>query len=104
MRQNSNGRCEVTERTLKKTGFANEALLAKMAADSEGDLFSAAEAVVSSAAEMEVLRYITQALMEDEGGNAENPPFSEERLGAAFLHLKNVVDAFTSAQDRPCML
>jgi len=36
--------------------------------------------------------------MEDEEGNPDNPPFSEEHLGAAFLCLKIVLDAFIAAQ------
>jgi hypothetical protein len=98
MRQNPNGTRSITERRLKKAEKANEALLEKMASDSEGDFISAAEATVVNSPEPEVLRYITEALMEDEEGNPDNPPISEEHLGAAFLHLKIVLDAFIGSQ------
>src|SRR5947207_12899046 len=45
MRQNPHGMRRITERVLNKAEKANERLLAKMAADSEGDFLSAAEAM-----------------------------------------------------------
>jgi hypothetical protein len=39
-----------------------------------------------------------EALMEDEEGDADNPPISDEHLGAAFLHLKILLDAFIERQ------
>ncbi|HQT91446.1 MAG TPA: hypothetical protein PL001_05405 [Candidatus Kryptobacter bacterium] len=100
MRENPNGKRKITERDLHKAEEANEALLEKMAADSEGDFLSAAETVALDSPEPEVFRYIVQAIMEDDEGNPDNPPFSEEHLGAAFLHLKVVLDAFIANQKR----
>ncbi len=98
IRQSPDGTRRISERGLKKAEKANEALLEKMASDSEGDFLSAADATAVNSPEPEVLRYITQALMEDEKGNPDNPPISEEHLGAAFLHLKIVLDAFIGSQ------
>ncbi len=64
---------------------ANEVLLEKMASDSSGDFLSAAESIVKKYPEPEVLRYVTEALMEDKEGNPENPPIRDEKI---------VLDAF----------
>ncbi|MBI2619781.1 MAG: hypothetical protein HYW57_06840 [Ignavibacteriales bacterium] len=98
MKQKPTGLRKVTEKGLTHAEKANEALLEKMASDSEGDFFSAAEAMALNSAEPEVLRYITQALMEDDEGNPDNAPFGEEHLGQGFLHLKIVLDAFVDSQ------
>ena len=98
MRQNHNGTRKVTEQALEKAEKANETILEKMESDSEGDFFSAAENLALSHAEPEVLQYITATLMEDDDGNPDNPPFREDKLGAAFLHLKIVLDAFIQIQ------
>ena len=85
---------KVTEKELDGIEKANEDLLEKMASDSAGDFVSAAESMVENYPEPELLRYVTTALMEDEDGNTDNPPFREDGLGVAFLHLKIVMDAF----------
>ena len=69
-----------------------------MASDSAGDFLSAAQSMIESYTEPELLRYVTQALMEDEDGNPDNPPIRDESLGLAFLHLKIVMDAFVGKQ------
>ncbi|MBM4168434.1 MAG: hypothetical protein FJ215_04680 [Ignavibacteria bacterium] len=90
----------VTEEGLNKAQRANEDLLVKLAADSAGDFLSASESLVDNYAEPEVLRYITEALMEDEEGDPDNPPMREESLGQAFLHLKIVLDAFVENNEQ----
>ncbi len=94
MRQRPKGTRMITEKRLEKVEKSNEAQLEKMAGDSPGDFFSAAEASVKSYPEPEVLRYVVEAMMEDEEGNTDNPPIREENLGYAFLYMKNVLDAF----------
>ena len=83
----------VTETQLDEAEKANEGLLEKMASDSPGDFLSAVEAMIRSYPERELLRYVTEALMEDEDGNPDNPPIRDENLGLAFLHLKIIMDA-----------
>jgi hypothetical protein len=85
---------KITEKQLGKAEKANEDLLEKMASDSAGDFLSAAQSLVENYPEPEVLRYITEALMENEDGDSDNPPIRDENLGQAFLHLKIVLDAF----------
>ena len=98
MRQNQNGTRKVTEQALMKAEKANETILEKMESDSEGDFFSAAEKMAFDYPEPDVFRYIIEALMEDEDGDPDNPPFREETLGIAFLHLKIVLDVFIQIQ------
>jgi hypothetical protein len=100
MRGNPNGKRRITEQFLEKAEQANEALLEKMGGDSEGDFLSAAESLALQSDEPEVFRYIVEAIMEDDEGNPENPPFSEDHLGVAFLHLKIVLDAFIANQEK----
>ncbi len=100
MRENPNGKRRITEKIMKRVEHANEALLEKMGSDSEGDFFSAAETVALQSQEPEVFRYMVEAIMEDDEGNPENPPFSEDHLGVAFLHLKIVLDAFIANQEK----
>lgn len=83
---------------MDKAEEANEALLEKMAADSEGDFFGVAETLALHSPEPEVFRFIVESIMEDEDRNPENPPFGEEHIGLAFLHLKVVLDAFIANQ------
>jgi hypothetical protein len=85
---------KITEKQLMRSEKANEDLLDKMATDSAGDFASAAESLVEKYPEPEVLRYVTEAVMEDEEGDPDNPPIRDENLGLAFLHLKIVLDAF----------
>ena len=83
----------VTEEELERAEKANEDFLEKLDSDSEGDFISAAEFSIREHPEPELLRYMTEALMQDDEGNPENPPFREESLGPAFLYLRVVLDA-----------
>lgn len=85
---------KIKEKQLTRVEKANEDLLDKMATDSAGDFASAAESLVEKHPEPEVLRYVTDALIEDEEGDPDNPPIRDRNLGLAFLHLKIVLDAF----------
>lgn len=100
MRENPNGKREITERILDEADEANEALMEKVAGDSAGDFYSVAETLALDSPEPEVFRYMVETIMEDDEGNPENPPFSQDHLGAAFLHLKIVLDAFVANQKK----
>ena len=100
MRENPNGKREITERILDEADEANKALMEKVAGDSAGDFYSVAETLALDSPEPEVFRYMVETIMEDEEGNPDEPPFSEEHLGAAFMHLKTVLDAFVAGQKK----
>ncbi len=96
MRQNPNGKRQISEKNILNATKVNESLLKKMATDSEGDFFSVSEKIVLNSPEPEVLRYITDSLMEEDDEILDKPSFRDDKLGVAFLHLKIVLDAFIS--------
>ncbi len=96
MRQNPNGKRQISEKNILNATNVNESLLKKMATDSEGDFFSVSEKIVLNSPEPEVLRYITDSLMEEDDEILDKPSFRDDKLGVAFLHLKIVLDAFIS--------
>ncbi len=93
MKEGGFGARQITEDDMDRAEKANDDLLEKLESDSEGDFIIGADSAIENYPEPEVLRYMTEALMEDEEGDAENSPFSEESLGHAFLYLKIVLDA-----------
>lgn len=95
MKQRPGGCPRVTDRHLDKMQKANEDVLEKMATDSAGDFVGATLSMVESSPEPEVLRYLTEALMENEEGTTDSVKMRTENLGYAFLHLKIVMDALT---------
>lgn len=99
MKQGLKGPGKITEKRLRKAEKANEDLLDKMASDSAGDFLSAAQSMLENYAEPEVLRYVTEALMEDEEGDPGNPPIRDENLGLAFLHLKIALDSLIGSSE-----
>lgn len=98
MRENPNGKRKITERDLNEADQANEDLLEKTASESGGVFFNFAGAVALRFEEPEVFRYMVDAIMGDDEGNSERRPFTEKHLGAAFLHLKILLDALIANQ------
>ena len=90
MKQSPHGLRRVSERNLDEVIDANDEQLEKFAAGS-ASLQHAVKAMLESHPEPEVLRYIVEALMEEE--EPGEPPVSAESLGLAFLTLKNILDA-----------
>ncbi len=90
MKQSPRGLRRVSERKLDEVLDANDEQLEKLAAGGT-NLQRAVEAMVKSHAEPEALRYIVEALMEEE--EPGEPPVSAASLGLAFLTLKNTLDA-----------
>lgn len=90
MNQHPGGCRKVSKRELDKAIKDNEDFLEKLSADSPGDFASAAMLMVENYPEPEVLRYVVEAIMEEEDGESV---ISEESLGGVFLHLKIVLDA-----------
>ncbi len=72
----------------------------RVAGDSTGVFSSLAETPALDSPEPEIFRYMVEVIMEGEDQNPENPPFGEEHIGAAFLHLKIVIDAFIANQQK----
>ncbi len=97
LKQRPTGYVRVTADHLEKTEKANEDLLEKMASDSTGDFVGATLSMVESYPEPEVLRYLTEALMENKDDTLDGLEMRPENLGYAFLHLKIVMDAFLEA-------
>jgi hypothetical protein len=75
---------------LEKIRDANYEYLEDLAERGE-DLTAAAQAVVETCPEPEVIRYVMEAIMEVDESGATG--FREESYGAAFIHLKIVLDA-----------
>ena len=53
--------------------------------------------MIATYPEPEVLRYIVEAIMEEEDYDPDDPPIRDEYRGLAFAHLKTVLDAFISS-------
>jgi hypothetical protein len=85
--------------TRKKMGRAEEAnveLLEQLAFSDEADYIETIQFILSECPEPEVLRYIVDAVMEEQD-DPDEPGFREEYKGLAFLHLKILLDAFVSS-------
>ncbi len=93
MKQRPGGCARVREKHLEEVHRANEEVLEKMASDSAGDFVGATVSMVESYPEPEVLRYLTEALMENDEGAPDRVRMRPDNLGYAFLHLKIVMDA-----------
>jgi hypothetical protein len=84
---------KVTRKKLEKAEEANYEMLSFMASDTEADFVSATRTMLEQCREPEVLRYIVEAIMEEDD-DPDNPPIRDEYRGLAFVHLKTVLDAF----------
>lgn len=95
MKQSPRRLRRVSERKLDEVLDANDKQIEKLASGTGADLVRVAKAMVESHPEPEVLRYVMEALMEEE--EPGEPPVSAESVGLAFLSLKNVLDALVSS-------
>ena len=85
---------QVTRKKLERADNANYEMLELLASDTEADFMSASEIMVLDYPEPEVLRYIVEAIMEDdEEDDPDNPVIRDEVKGMAFVHLKIALDA-----------
>ncbi len=91
---------QVTPAALDAAEQANEAFLEALSSDTEADFFSATKTMLETYPEPEVLGYITEAIMDDEDSDPDDPPIRDENRGLAFLYLKTVLDAFIDNLDR----
>lgn len=100
MKQSSRHLHKVTRRKLRKAEEANYDFLELLASDTEADFVSATQTMLEKHPEPEVLRYIVEAIMEEEDYEPDDPPIRDEYRGLAFVHLKIVLDAFVDSLAR----
>ncbi|MBS1252658.1 MAG: hypothetical protein MAG451_01699 [Anaerolineales bacterium] len=89
----------VTRAGLGQAEEANYDFLDLLASDTEADFVSATETMLENHPEPEVLRYIVEAINDEEEYTSEDPPIREEYRGLAFVHLKIALDAFVKSFD-----
>jgi predicted TIM-barrel fold metal-dependent hydrolase len=97
MQQSDKRLLKVTRRKLNRAKEANQAEWEMLAADTGADFVSATMARLESYPEPEVLRYVFEAIVEEENYAADGPPIRAEHRGLAFLHLKIILDAFVNS-------
>ena len=77
---------------------ANFKLLEKLSEESPGDFISMVDSMLSRYNQPEVLKYVVEALMEDEEGDmAMEADDEEENMGLMMIYLKTVVDCLDAA-------
>jgi hypothetical protein len=94
MKQSERQLYKVTAKKLRKAENLNVESLERLASSGENKLIESAQVLIRTHAEPEVLRYIVEAIMEEEEGE---PGFQEANKGWAFIHLKILLDAFVSS-------
>lgn len=99
MQQSTKRLRKVTPTQLEQAEKANETFLETLSSDTEADFFSATKAMLETYPEPEVLGYITEALLDEEDYDPDDPPIRDENRGLAFLYLKIVLDAFITSRD-----
>jgi hypothetical protein len=88
---------KVTEERLDQAEEANLAFLERFSNSPEADFESAIQEMLDTYPEPEVLRYIVEAINEEEDYDPDDPPIRDEYRGLAFVYLKTVLDAFISS-------
>ncbi len=100
MKQSKRRLRKVTEKKLMQAEEANFDFLERLSVSSEGDFESTTWEMLATYPEPEVLRYIVEAIMEEEAYTPDDPPIREEYRGLAVVYLKTVLDAFISSLAR----
>lgn len=90
MAQGSTELREVTDETLDAVEDANLGMLEYLEDETEADFVETVEKIYTNYNQPEVLRYVVEALWEEEEEDAE---IREEMKGMIFLFLKTVIDA-----------
>lgn len=93
MKQSPQGLRSVPVEAVEQADEANFAFLERFLSASETDFETAIVKMLAEYPEPEVLRYIVEALMEED----EEEPFRDEYRGLAFVCLKTVLDAFIAS-------
>jgi len=97
MKQSKRRLRKVTEERLDQAEEANLDFLERFSASPEADFESATQEMLDTYPEPEVLRYIVEAINEEEDYDPDDPPIRDEYRGMAFVYLKTVLDAFISS-------
>jgi hypothetical protein len=100
MKQSKRRLYKVTRKKLRKAEEANYDFLELLMSDTEADFVSATQTMIEKYPEPEVLRYIVEAIMEEEEYDPDDPPIRDEYRGLAFVHLKIVLDALVDSLAR----
>lgn len=95
MKQSKRRLFKVSPRKLDRAEEANFALLERLSESPEAGWESLTRTMLATYPEPEVLRYIVEAIMEDD--DPEDPPIRDEYRGMAFIYLKTVLDALISS-------
>jgi hypothetical protein len=90
---------KVRIRDLRKAEDANLEFMGVLESDTEADFYSAVQAMIEDYPEPEVLRYIVEAIMEEDEDNPEEIPIRDDYKGLAFVHLKVMLDALIDRRD-----
>lgn len=93
MKQSKKRLHKATRKKVEKAEEANFEMLNMLSSDTDADFMSATRTMLEQYSEPEVLRYIVEAVMEEDD-DPDNPPIREEYRGLAFIHLKTVLDTF----------
>jgi hypothetical protein len=93
MKQSKSRLRKVTRKKLEKAEETNYEMLSFLASDTDADFMSATRTMLEKHREPEVLRYIVEAIMEEDD-DPDDPPIRDEYRGLAFVHLKIALDAF----------
>jgi len=97
MKQSKRRLLRVSQKKLMQAEEANFDFLERFSASPEADFESAIQAMLATYPEPEVLRYIVEAIMEEEDYDPDDLPIRDEYRGLAFVHLKTVLDALISS-------
>ena len=84
---------EVTDDVLEQAEDANLDWMEKMETAAAADFYATTQLLLLNYPEPNVLRYIVEAIMEEDE-DPDNIPVRDELTGLAFLHLKILLDAF----------
>jgi len=97
MKQSERRLHKVTRKKLGEAEEANYDFLELLTSDTEADFVSATKTMLEKHPEPEVLRYIVEAIMEEEEYEPEDPSIRDEYRGLAFVHLKIALDALANS-------
>jgi len=84
---------KVTRKKLSRAQADNEDLLEMLASDTDADFVSATQTMLERHPEPEVLRYIIEAIMDEEEYASDDEPIRDEYRGLAFIHFKIALNA-----------
>lgn len=84
----------VTEAALDDAEDRNLAILESMQDESPGDFWVAIKNLIQNYNQIEVLKYVLEALMEEDDEFTTDHSVREEMKGMMLIYLKSVIDCF----------